>query len=191
LDGIDAFPDENAQARQHRNGAACLGLQHETGDAHSGRCRAGRLYGFDCRSNIHPRPCYRASCNGGAAALLVPLPTALPAFHRRYHSRFKFGDRCHLLKHKPPHRSLDLLGDYNSLDPVIRKSRQARTGIKNAICEGLDICIGARWLASASTGPAAQSDSMSKGDMSKDKMSKKKMAKSKSSTKIKKTDDKM
>jgi hypothetical protein len=32
---------------------------------------------------------------------------------------------------------------------------------------------------------------MSKGDMSKDKMSRKKMAKSKSSTKLKKTDDKM
>jgi hypothetical protein len=43
----------------------------------------------------------------------------------------------------------------------------------------------------ATTGPAAQSDSMSKGDMSKDKMGKKKMAKSKSSTKMKKTDDKM
>jgi hypothetical protein len=41
----------------------------------------------------------------------------------------------------------------------------------------------------ATTGPAAQSDSMSKGDMS--KMSKKKMAKSKSTTKMKKTDDKM
>jgi hypothetical protein len=41
----------------------------------------------------------------------------------------------------------------------------------------------------ATTGPAAQSDSMSKGDMS--KMSKKKMVKSKSSTKMKKTDDKM
>jgi hypothetical protein len=43
----------------------------------------------------------------------------------------------------------------------------------------------------SSTGPAAQSDSMSKGDMSKDKMSRKMMAKSKSSTKLKKTDDKM
>src|SRR5258705_7181987 len=32
VDGIDAFPDENAQARRHRNGAACPGLQHETRD---------------------------------------------------------------------------------------------------------------------------------------------------------------
>jgi hypothetical protein len=40
LDGIDALPHENAQARQHRGGAACLlGLQHETGDAHSERWR--------------------------------------------------------------------------------------------------------------------------------------------------------
>ena len=37
--GIDALPHENAQARQHRDGAACLGLQHETGDAHSERWR--------------------------------------------------------------------------------------------------------------------------------------------------------
>ena len=36
LDGIDALPHENAQTRQHRVGTACLGLQHETGDAHSG-----------------------------------------------------------------------------------------------------------------------------------------------------------
>ena len=33
------LPDENAQARQYRNGAARPGLQHETGDAHSGRWR--------------------------------------------------------------------------------------------------------------------------------------------------------
>src|SRR3981189_1205224 len=39
VDGIDALPDENAQARQHRNGAARSGLQHQTGDAHSGRWR--------------------------------------------------------------------------------------------------------------------------------------------------------
>src|SRR5712671_3941472 len=39
LDGIDALPDENAQARRHRNGAARPGLQHETGDAYAGRCR--------------------------------------------------------------------------------------------------------------------------------------------------------
>src|SRR5712672_659505 len=39
LDGIDALPDENAQARQHRDGAARIGLQYETGDAHSGRWR--------------------------------------------------------------------------------------------------------------------------------------------------------
>src|ERR1700738_4289436 len=44
--------------------------------------------------------------------------------------------------------------------------------------------------APATTGPAAQSDNMAKGDMSKDKMSKK-MTKSKPSTKMKKTDDKM
>src|SRR5258706_4415049 len=39
LDGSDALPDENAQTRQHRDGAARIGLQHETGDAYSGRCR--------------------------------------------------------------------------------------------------------------------------------------------------------
>jgi hypothetical protein len=39
LDGIDALPDENAQARQHRDGAARIGLQYEAGDAHSGRWR--------------------------------------------------------------------------------------------------------------------------------------------------------
>src|SRR5712671_5659773 len=39
LDGIDALPDENAQARRHRDGAARPGLQYETGDAHSGRWR--------------------------------------------------------------------------------------------------------------------------------------------------------
>src|SRR5260370_6502345 len=36
VDGIDALPDENAQARRHRNGAACPGLQHETRDEDSG-----------------------------------------------------------------------------------------------------------------------------------------------------------
>jgi transposase len=36
LDGSDALPDENTQARKYRNGAARPGLQHETGDAHSG-----------------------------------------------------------------------------------------------------------------------------------------------------------
>src|SRR4030081_3623600 len=44
LDGIDALPDENAQARQHRDGAARLGLQHETGDAH---CERWRIDGSD------------------------------------------------------------------------------------------------------------------------------------------------
>ena len=39
MDGIDALPDENAQERKYRNGAARPGLQHETGDAHSGRWR--------------------------------------------------------------------------------------------------------------------------------------------------------
>jgi hypothetical protein len=39
LDGIDALPDENAQARRHLDGAARPSLQHETGDAHSGRWR--------------------------------------------------------------------------------------------------------------------------------------------------------
>ena len=37
VDGIDALPDENAQARQYRNGAARSGLQHEKGNEHSGR----------------------------------------------------------------------------------------------------------------------------------------------------------
>src|SRR5438477_11299894 len=35
--GIDALPDENAQQRKYRNGATRPGLQHETGNAHSGR----------------------------------------------------------------------------------------------------------------------------------------------------------
>src|SRR5665811_1279576 len=39
VDGIDALPDENTQARQYRNGAARPGLQHETGNEHSGRWR--------------------------------------------------------------------------------------------------------------------------------------------------------
>src|SRR5260370_41160133 len=39
VDGSDALPDENAQERKYRNGAARLGLQHETGDAHSGSWR--------------------------------------------------------------------------------------------------------------------------------------------------------
>ena len=39
VDGIDALPDENAQERKYRNGAARLGLQHETGDAYSGSWR--------------------------------------------------------------------------------------------------------------------------------------------------------
>ncbi|MEA2956626.1 MAG: hypothetical protein QOJ58_2126, partial [Alphaproteobacteria bacterium] len=37
--GRDALPDENAQARQHRNGAAHPRLQHETGNEHYGRWR--------------------------------------------------------------------------------------------------------------------------------------------------------
>src|SRR6476619_358329 len=37
VDGIDALPDENAQERQHRDGAARPGLQHEKGNEHSGR----------------------------------------------------------------------------------------------------------------------------------------------------------
>src|SRR5258705_9744203 len=41
------------------------------------------------------------------------------------------------------------------------------------------------------TGPAAQSDNMAKGDMSKDKMRKKKKAKSKPATKKKKKEDKI
>ena len=36
VDGIDALPDENAQARPYRNGA---GLQYQTGNEHSGRWR--------------------------------------------------------------------------------------------------------------------------------------------------------
>src|ERR1700722_11299681 len=39
MDGSDALPDENAQERKYRNGAARPGLQHETGNAHSGRWR--------------------------------------------------------------------------------------------------------------------------------------------------------
>src|SRR5260370_14337039 len=39
VDGSDALPDENTQERQYRDGAARPGLQHETGDAHSGRRR--------------------------------------------------------------------------------------------------------------------------------------------------------
>jgi hypothetical protein len=38
MDGSDALPDENAQERKYRNGAA-RPLQHETGDAHCGRWR--------------------------------------------------------------------------------------------------------------------------------------------------------
>src|ERR1700720_3124092 len=39
MDGSDALPDENAQERKYRNGAARPCLQHETGNAHSGRWR--------------------------------------------------------------------------------------------------------------------------------------------------------
>jgi hypothetical protein len=42
VDGIDALPDENAQARQYRNGATRSGLQHETADKHSGCWRIDR-----------------------------------------------------------------------------------------------------------------------------------------------------
>src|ERR1700682_2223604 len=52
LDGIDALPDENTQARQHRDGAARPGLQHETGDAHSERWR---IDGSDPRVRKAPR----------------------------------------------------------------------------------------------------------------------------------------
>jgi hypothetical protein len=52
LDGSDALPDENAQERKYRNGAARHGLQHETGDAHSGRCRTD---GSDPRVRWPPR----------------------------------------------------------------------------------------------------------------------------------------
>jgi len=37
LDGSHSLPDENAQARRYRNGPARSSLQHETGNAHSGR----------------------------------------------------------------------------------------------------------------------------------------------------------
>src|SRR5207237_7791745 len=37
VDGIDALPDENTQARRYRNGATRSGLQHEKGNQHSGR----------------------------------------------------------------------------------------------------------------------------------------------------------
>jgi hypothetical protein len=36
VDGSDALPDENAQERKHRNGAARSSLQHEAGDTDSG-----------------------------------------------------------------------------------------------------------------------------------------------------------
>src|SRR4029450_9344828 len=36
VDGIDALPDEKTQERKNRNGAPRSGVQHETGDAHSG-----------------------------------------------------------------------------------------------------------------------------------------------------------
>jgi hypothetical protein len=39
VDGIDALPDENTQARQYRNGAGRPCIQHETGNEHSGRWR--------------------------------------------------------------------------------------------------------------------------------------------------------
>src|ERR1700676_2671590 len=39
VDGVDPLPNENAQARQHRDGAARPRLQHETGNEHSGRWR--------------------------------------------------------------------------------------------------------------------------------------------------------
>lgn len=39
MDRVNAFPDENAQNRQHRNGAARPGLQHEKSNEHSGRWR--------------------------------------------------------------------------------------------------------------------------------------------------------
>jgi hypothetical protein len=42
LDGSHSLPDENAQARRHRNGPARPGLQHETSNAHSGRRRIDR-----------------------------------------------------------------------------------------------------------------------------------------------------
>ena len=37
VDGIDALPDENTQARRSRNGATRPGLQHGKGHQHSGR----------------------------------------------------------------------------------------------------------------------------------------------------------
>ena len=40
--GGHSLPDENAQARRHRNGPARSGLQHETVDAHAGRWRIDR-----------------------------------------------------------------------------------------------------------------------------------------------------
>ena len=39
VDGIDALPDENTQARRYRNGATRPGLQHEKGNQHSRRWR--------------------------------------------------------------------------------------------------------------------------------------------------------
>jgi hypothetical protein len=39
LDGSDALPDENTQARQYRNGTARPGKQHEAGNEHFGRWR--------------------------------------------------------------------------------------------------------------------------------------------------------
>src|SRR5439155_2165565 len=37
VDGIDALPDENTQARRYRNGVTRPSLQHEKGNQHSGR----------------------------------------------------------------------------------------------------------------------------------------------------------
>ena len=65
MDGSDALPDENAQERKYRNGAARPGLQHETGDAHSGRWR---IDGSD--------PRLKTGCAAILSGLLLEYKTA-------------------------------------------------------------------------------------------------------------------
>jgi hypothetical protein len=83
VDGIDALPDENAQARQRRNGAARSGLQHETGDAHSGRWR---IDGGD----PHVRPA--ASSFRSEILTDIASPSARMGGAKRYPSIASYGD---------------------------------------------------------------------------------------------------